>query len=173
MENATLIGACPACDAEIRSDHIARSCPRCRVGLPHEIYSRLPQFSAVSSDLYPGQRAGSAAPLAIGREAAIVIGIVGFILLVLGALRWNSMESQFARGFGQSDGLGIMLLLGGAVGLIVGGYALLATPPASISLSVKAISVEERLRQLDDLRSKELITEAQYQQRKQEIVSSL
>lgn len=136
------------------------------------------------STFYGPPDAGQASPaqFPIGREGAIVLSIAGLICFVIGVLRWNSIGWQIARGFGQTDGVGMLLLLGGAVGLIVGGYALFASPSAPRSLvsataprppATNAASVEDRIRQLDDLRSKNLITEAQHEQRKQEIISSL
>lgn len=174
VENATeFIDACPSCDAEIRSDHIGRSCPRCGGGLPHEIYSRLPQVAALRSDPDPSQ-ALAMRSLRLSRDAAIVVGIIGFVLLVVGALRWNSLESQMYRAFGESDNLGIVLLLAGTLGLLTGGWGLLSGTNAMASRDVvTAISVEERLRHLKDLRSKNLIDEDEYRQRKHDIISTV
>jgi hypothetical protein len=114
--------------------------------------------------------------LAIPREAGAVIGIIGFVLLVLGALRWNSMESQFTRAFGETDGLGITLLFAGGAGLAFGGYVFFS--PRTVSTAAPAPpdavpSIEARLRQLDDLRSKNLISDAQYEERKRNIIASI
>lgn len=111
---------------------------------------------------------------AIGRNAGVVIGIAGLLLLLFGALQWSSIGSQVARAAGQTDGLGIALLLAGAAGVIVGGYAVLSvSQPSAAPQPTSSRSVEERLRQLDELRSKNLITDAEHAQRKSEIIASL
>lgn len=112
-------------------------------------------------------------PGSVSREAGIVVGVIGFVLLLLGALRWNSIASQIARAAGQTDVLGILLLLAGGIGLLWGLFVLFGSRSDSVVGGVAGLSVEQRLRQLDELRTKGLISDEQHEQRKKEIIASL
>lgn len=166
------VGQCPHCGDTVRDSHLSEVCMNCMKRLPDEIISALPGLAWRATGRSGSSGFSTAGPL-ITREISIVIGIAGFVLLVLGALRWNSIGSQVARGMGQTDDLGIIMLLGGAAGLIFGGYSFFGSNGADISSLPKSTTVESRLRQLEDLRAKNLITDSQYEQRKQEIISSL
>jgi hypothetical protein len=112
-----------------------------------------------------------------GAKKGAAIAVIGLMLLLFGALRWSSMESQLIRAFGGSGGLGAALLLAGALGIVVGASLYFSRPsgsegPSAVS-PAPAPSVEARLRQLDELRSKGLITDADYEQRKREILAAL
>jgi hypothetical protein len=122
-----------------------------------------------------------APPIQPSRESGVVIAIVGFVLLMLGAVRWNSVASQMVRGFGGSDGLGVLLLLFGSIGLATGlclfvaGQATPAAAPPSTPVQTPEanLSVEARIRKLADLRSKELITDTEFDEKKRDILGSL
>ena len=129
---------------------------------------------AASSNMCGNCEAASAA----ARKFGLVVGLAGLVLLLFGALRWTSLESQLLRGFGRTDGLGLGLLLCGAVGAIYGGWEFLSrnpVPPSRgpVPSAAEAGSVESRLRQLEDLKAKGLIDPTDYEQRKREIISSL
>ena len=82
--------------------------------------------------------------------------------------------SQFVRAAGQTDWVGISLLLFGGIGLAEGVSDIFAAPNSvPTPTPVAAKTAEERIRQLDDLRAKHLITDAEYEQRKQAIIASL
>lgn len=108
------------------------------------------------------------------RQAGGVVGVIGILLLVFGAIRWNSLASQIARGFGGSDGVGLLLLLAGAAAVAIGSWHYFDASSARGNLpSAVSRSAEDRIRQLDDLRSKHLITDAEFEQRKKDIIASL
>jgi hypothetical protein len=148
-----------------------RRCPTCQIDIVDDAaaYCDSCGFDFVTS---PSTSNSDGSVVNSAREPGIIIGGIGLLLLIFGALRWNSAESQLARAFGQTDGLGIMLLLGGGIGLVLGlylGFAIIPAPVAPVSPK----SVEERIRQLNGLRSNNLITDVEYDQRKREILASL
>ena len=131
---------------------------------------RLAAIESSRTDLDDGPRR----PPLIDRNTGIVVGIIGVLLLLFGTLQWTSMASQISRSLGQPDHLGVGLLLGGAMGVLAGMYGVFFASPSQPDLSVTPnASAEGRLRQLDDLRSKGLITDDQYEDRKNQIISSL
>jgi hypothetical protein len=125
--------------------------------------------------------APSTQPSTSSREAGIIFAVVGFVILMLGAIRWNSAASQLVRTFGGSDGLGVLLFLGGVTGLALGLYLIVAgqvSPSAAplatpVQASVAKLSVEARIRELADLRSKGLITDTEFDEKKKDIIGSL
>jgi uncharacterized membrane protein YidH (DUF202 family) len=112
-------------------------------------------------------------------QASIIAGVVGILLFVFGAIQWSSAESQLRRAFGQTDGLGLFLFLAGGASLLYGVLSGLGILPGSPSGSTVAspsppvTSVEERLRLLDELRSKQLLSDSEYEQKKRDIIGSL
>ena len=181
-----VVDRCPKCQIELAERQVSPFCPGCGTSLPDPVVSRLHAKPIPHSRLQqPENRsAQEALPDAMisthvmSREMATVVSIIGILLLILGAFRWNSIESQLMRGFGRSDGLAVLLLLAGTAGLVVGSWALLSrgSMDSSAASGVSAghgISAEERLRQLRDLRAQDLITDDEYRQRKENIVSTL
>jgi cation transport ATPase len=111
----------------------------------------------------------------------IVLAISGVLLIVLGGIQWSSAASQIRRAFGQTDVLAILLFIAGAIALLIGLIGLLnafsrgpgSSPAGSDSSHPASTSVEARLRRLDDLRAKQLISDAEYEQRRNDIIASL
>ncbi len=66
---------------------------------------------------------------ASGQSGKIVLGI-GVLLLIFGAIRWNSAASQLSRAFGGSDGLGVLLFIGGGIAVWIG-YKMLPSAASS------------------------------------------
>lgn len=108
------------------------------------------------------------------RTVGIVLAFIGVLLIVFGAMRWSSAESQIRRAFGQTDVVAIFLFIGGAVALLIGfSRSLTSSPSTSDSPPLSNNSVEERLRRLNDLRAKQLLSDAEYEQRRKDIIASL
>lgn len=168
------VGSCPKCDAQVIPG-ISPFCEKCGKTLPQDLVERrIKQFeesipSTRSEQATPPVSEPSVLPLQSG---PVVTGL-GVLLLLFAFVRWNSMESQFLRAVGQGDGLGSSLFLVGVVTLGIGVWLLMDSSSSRNLQSPARQSVEERLRQLDDLRAKQLISEAQYEQRKSEIIASV
>ena len=119
--------------------------------------------------LSPGRRAGV-------RAAFVVMAVFGLLLVVAGLIQWNSAESQIRRGFGREDSTAVPLFIFGIPALLIGlfGALLLSgqSPPAP-STEANPSTAEERLRQLDESRSKGLLSDAEYEQHRKDIIASL
>lgn len=106
------------------------------------------------------------------KTIGVVFTVIGLLLVVFGALRWDSTASQLLRAYDRTDFIGIVLFTIGGLALVAG-----LSPLVSSSVSKKSshvtTSVEDRLRLLDELHSKQLISDSEYQQRRQDIVTSL
>ena len=133
---------------------------------------------------FAANAASSASSSLAGYQGSSILGIGGILLIVFGTLRWNSAASQVRRLFGQTDGLATFLFVSGAVALIFALVYRLSmfdttsvpgtnTPIEPSPAEPSNKSVEPRLRTLDDLRSKQLISGTEYQERKNAIVASL
>ncbi len=116
------------------------------------------------------RRQHSASPIL----TAIVLGVLGILLIVFGAMQWSSAASQIQRAFGQADLLAISLFVSGGVALLIG-LAISIASSGSVANSPPPVtnSVEERLRQLDKLHSQHLISDPEYEQRRKDIIASL
>jgi len=149
-----------------------KRCPACQIDIVDDstTYCEPCGFDFVNA---PSTSAADGRVVNSARQSGIVIGGIGFLVLVFGALRWNSVGSQLARELGQTDGLGILLLLGGGIGLLWGLYLAFATDPAPLAAPVVPKSAEERIRQLNELRSNNLISDVEYEQQKRDIIASL
>jgi hypothetical protein len=118
-------------------------------------------------------------------QFGIVFAVSGVVLLVFGALRWSSASSQIIRAFGGSDNFAVLLFILGAGALAMGVYILNTFPAARIVETISRIRpqseesgisespVEQRLRQLDDLKVKGLLSESEYVERKAAIIATL
>jgi uncharacterized membrane protein len=109
--------------------------------------------------------------LANTRQNGIVAIVGGVLLVVIGAIRWNSLESQFSGLAGKTDGVGVLLLVSGAMALLVGLDLLVGSGAKRGTRAPR--SIEDRIRELDHLRTKELITEGEYEERKKQILASI
>ena len=175
------IARCPKCSVSIDESFPYSWCAKCGEPLSQDIQARLPALVALHTRSSQPVRASSGQPSGNSREAGIIFSVVGLVLLIVGAIRWNSAASQLVRAFGGSDGLGFVLLFGGITGLALGLYLFAASPVstsvAPISAPIPApaakLSVEGRIRELTDLQSKGLITEAEFHEKKREIINSL
>lgn len=106
--------------------------------------------------------------------AASLTAVIGILLIIFGSIQWSSAESQLRRALGEDDLLAISLFVGGGIALLVGiTIGLRSWPSVSTSPPPITNSVEERLRQLDTLRSQQLISDAEYAQRRKNIIASL
>lgn len=162
------LGRCSKCAASISASHPYAWCSVCGEPLPSGLIATLKEQARIPASNQQPRVTSSG-----DRDTGVGIGIAGAVLLLLGALRWNSMGSQLVRAMGESDVLGFLLLTGGMIGIGWGLYLALPMNHPQQVVTDKPRSVEQRLQQLEDLRAKELISEEQYQGRKQEIVSSL
>lgn len=63
------------------------------------------------------------------RTDGIVIGVLGLLLFVFGALQWNSLGSQLSRAAGGSDPMSLSLMIGGALYIAIGLYLFLVVAP--------------------------------------------
>ena len=170
---------CPYCQLLLVEGQVSPFCRACGKQLPSDVVERL-QLMFRNEEAHRAERARelrSDLSTGIVRETGIAIAAVGFVLLVMGAVRWNSMQSQLSRAFGMNDTLGLLLFVAGAVALAWGLYAAFSGAPGSTSVAtypmMSARTIEGRLRELDDLTSKGLITAEQYEQRKAVIIADL
>lgn len=175
------IARCPKCSVSIDESFPYSWCAKCGEPLPKEIQARLPAIITMRARSSQASGAPSIQPSGNAREAGVVFSVVGFVLLILGALRWNSAASQLVRTFGGSDTLGVVLLLGGAVGLALGLYLYasgqVGPSVASVSTPVQGpvakLSVEARIRELADLQSKGLITQTEFDEKRRDLINSI
>ena len=107
------------------------------------------------------------------RQFGIILAIVGLILIIFGVIQWTSLASQGRRALGDIDVLGISLFVGGAVALLLGSSSLASSLFVSYTPPTVTKSTEDRLRQLDDLRLKGLISDTEYEQRRKDIIASV
>ena len=106
--------------------------------------------------------------------AGIVLAIIGILLIVFGTIQLTSVDSQRQRVAGHTDVLAALFFFAGAIVLLIGfSRGLASSPSTSDSPPPGGNSVEARLRQLDDLRAKELVSDAEHKQRRHEIIASL
>jgi len=175
------IVTCPQCSASIDDSFPYSWCAKCGEPLPKDIQARLPALIRMQHRASQAVAAAANQPSGSSRETGVIITVIGFALLILGAIRWNSAASQLVRAFGGSDGLGVLLLLGGFAGLVLGlslfanGQGSPSAAPASTAGQAPAakMSVEARIRELTDLQSKGLITESEFDEKKRDIIRSL
>jgi len=106
------------------------------------------------------------------REFGIIAPIIGLLLIVFGIVQWTSLVSQSMRAFGAIDTLAISLFVGGILVLLLGSFSLASSQAVSNTTTTIQISIEDRLRQLDDLRSKNLISDIEYEERRKNIIAA-
>jgi len=99
----------------------------------------------------------------------VVVGVFLFIAVVLDVNhQWNT------RRVVDIGLMHILAFVGGIASTLVGLRSFFKSSPTSQdSPPPVGTSVEDRLRRLDDLRAKHLISDAEYEQRKKEIIGSL
>lgn len=168
------VGSCPKCGTQVIPG-ISPFCEGCGKTLPQDLVERrIKQFEESIPSIRSERVVQSLSePNVLPVQAGPALTGLGVLLLLFAFVRWNSMESQLLRAVGQGDGLGSSLFLVSVVTLGIGVWLLLDSNSSRDLQSPARQSVEERLRQLDDLRAKRLISEAQYEQRKTEIIASV
>lgn len=106
-------------------------------------------------------------------QPSMIAGGLGALFLLFAMIRWNSAESQFVRAFGGSDGLSIMLFVVGAAA-IVAAFSLHTNSSQSTATGTGApLSAEDRIRRLEELRAKGLISDVDCEERKKSILETL
>jgi hypothetical protein len=165
----TEVAKCPKCGASINDAHANSWCTKCGEPLPSEIKIKLPKLVAIHA-----AASRPAEPSEPSTHSGTIFGVIGVLLLVFGAMRWNSAGSQLQRALGGTDGFALLIFAAGAVALAMG-FSIGFSLPSSNASSPSSVTytAEERLRRLDDLRSKQLISDSDYDLRKKEIIASL
>jgi hypothetical protein len=175
--------SCPKCSALLDPAQEYTWCVKCGEPLPETILDQLPrvvasrQALASNRDQAPANAAISSNG-GLSREGSIALTVGGLVVLLVGVLRWNSIASQWMRANGDTDGLGLSLMLLGALMLITGLIHFSNTqtsskPEEPVRSTGVDTSVEGRLRQLEQLRSSALITDSEYAERRRAILTSL
>lgn len=159
---------CSKCNESV--DNEFDSCWNCgtnKDGSPAENQS---EFNATKSDVIETiKSAQQNSPTVSGSFA-----IAGVLLIIFGVIQWNTGESKLRRSFGQTDVLAVLLFLGGAIAFIKSfSHGSTTSPSSSDSARLADRSIENRLRELDNLHTKQLISDAEYEQRRKDIIAML
>jgi uncharacterized membrane protein len=160
-ENEDTFDSCWSCQAE-RSDGSAPPIPT-------------PDESPEPEATVPAHVTSALTHPSVRRAVAVVIAAIGLVLIIIGITSLNSIESQLQRRFGGSDDVATVLLVIGILALLAGLFFAIAMPASNSADRRDSASehTETRLRRLQDLRQKGVITRAEYEQRRTQILSKL
>lgn len=170
---------CPKCSTSIATSSTESWCTKCGEALPSEIQEQMPALVALRARItIETHNLKPQAPIQTSSVSpGLVFAIISLFLLGWGVIRWNSVDSQIVRGVGGQDGLAVSLFIGGAllmIGAVVSGVT--SSPPATptpVSESPAQLSTEDRLRRLQDLHAKSLISDTEFAERKSDILGSI
>jgi hypothetical protein len=168
------VAKCTKCATSISESHTQPWCTKCGEAFSKDFQEGLPALVALRA------RAKSVSELNAGpvesQPPAIggILGAAGAALVIWGMFRWNSAESQLIRLLGQPDSMLLTLFIVGGCAVVAAialGMSPKATPTSSPVAAIE--SVEDRLRRLQDLKEKQLISDSEFEERKRQIIGSL
>ena len=165
-ENEDTFDSCWNCQTERSDGHPPAASP---------ITDEPPEKQLFVEDAIAASVSSTLNQSSVRRAVAVVIAAIGLVLIIIGIASLNSLESQFKRGLGGSDEVATILFLVGIPALLGGLFFAIATPgsKATNHQSNDSTDTETRLRRLQDLRQKNLISRAEYEQQRKQILNNL